>query len=239
MSGHLIQWAALLLCILGALLRMPGVRQGRGRMIFAALVLMTVAVALSLPPIYLPVDGVLGGWNAANLIIRLSLYAVVVLLGLRMAAAFNAERVRALIVGPVGVSVLLFAVAATVVLFALSDLPESSTGLARYHGQQTVERYADIGRLYPGYVSACLVWPAAAGALRSGSLPAYRLACSLLAAGFFLVVGFAVLELVEGLDLGVFELVLPFGAILLVVSGLTLIWFSRLRGRSRQRNALA
>ncbi|WP_159801908.1 hypothetical protein [Arthrobacter zhaoguopingii] len=239
MSGHLIQWAALLLCVLGALLRLPGVRRGRGRMIFAALVLMAIAVALSLPPIYLPVDGALGGWNAANLVIRLSLYAVVVLLGLRMAAAFDAERVRSLIVGPVGISVLLFTVAATLVLFALSDLSESSTGLARYHGQQTVERYADIGRLYPGYVSACLVVPAAAGALRPGSRPAHRLACSLLAAGFFLVAGFAVLELFQGLDLGVFEVVLPFGAILLVVSGLTLIWFSRSRGRPRQRNPLA
>ncbi|RJU02139.1 hypothetical protein D6T65_05915 [Arthrobacter frigidicola] len=239
MSGHLIQWAALLLCVLGALLRVPGVRRGRGRMIFAALVLMSIAVALSLPPIYLPVDGVLGGWNAANLVIRLSLYAVVVLLGLRMAAAFDAERVRALIVGPVGISVLLLTVAATLVLFALSDLSESSTGLARYHGQQTVERYADIGRLYPGYVSACLVVPAAAGSLHSGSRPAHRLACFLLAAGFFSVACFAVLELFQGLDLGVFEVVLPFGAILLVVSGLTLIWFSRRRGRPRQRNPLA
>jgi hypothetical protein len=239
MSGHLIQWAALLLCVLGALLRVPGVRRGRGRMIFAALVLMAIAVALSLPPIYLPVDGVLGGWNAANLVIRLSLYAVVVLLGLRMAAAFDSERVRALIIGPVGISVLLLAVAATLVLFALSDVSESSTGLARYHGQQTVERYADIGRLYPGYVSACLVVPAAVGSLRSGSRPAYRVACSLLAVGFFSVACFAVLELFHGLDLGVFELVLPFGAILLVVSGLTLIWCSRRRGGARQSNPLA
>jgi hypothetical protein len=102
-----------------------------------------------------------------------------------------------------------------------------------------VKRYSDIGRLYPAYVSACLVWPAAAGALCSGSRPAYRLACSLLAAGFFLVVLFAVLELFADLDLGLFEVVLPFGAILLVVSGLTLIWFSRRRGGARQSNRLA
>ncbi|MHA7263045.1 hypothetical protein ACX80W_07550 [Arthrobacter sp. TMN-37] len=237
MSGHLIQWAALLLCILGTLLRVPRVRRGRGRMVFAALVLMTVAVGLSLPPIYLAVDAVLGGWNGANLVIRLALFAVFVLLGLRMAAAFGAERSRNLIVGPVGIPVLLVSVAATFVLFALSDLPVSSTGLWMYADQPTVELYADVGRLYPGYVAGCLVWPAAAAARRPGSRPVHRLACALLAAGFFLVVCFAVLQLLEGIELAILEVLLPYGAILLVVSGLTLIGVSRYRGR--QQNPLA
>jgi hypothetical protein len=237
MSGHVIQWMALALCVLGALLRVPGVRRGRGRMIFAALVLLSVAVGLSLPPIYLAVDGVLGGSNAANLIVRLSLYAVFVLLGLRMAAAFGASRARSLIVGPVGITVLLLTVAATVVLFILSDLPRSSTGLAAYSGQKTVEQYAGIGRLYPGYVAACLVWPALSAARCPGSRPVYRVACSMLAAGFTLVVCFAGLRLLDGVVLGVFEVLMPFAAILLVVLGLTLIWFSR-RGEPKTMNRL-
>jgi hypothetical protein len=238
MSGHIIQWAALALCVLGAVLRVPGVRRGRGRMIFAALVLLSVAVGLSLPPIYLAVDGALGGQNLANLIVRLSLYAVLVLLGLRMAAAFGAARARSLIVGPVGITVLLLTVAATLVLFALSDLPRSSTGLAGYGGQATVELYAGVGRLYPGYVAACLVWPALSAARCAGSRPVYRVACSLLAAGFALVVGFAGLKLVDSVALGVFEVLMPFAAILLVVLGLTLIWFSRRHEELRTINRL-
>jgi hypothetical protein len=239
MSGHIIQWAALLLCIVGAVLRIPGVRAGRGRMVFAALVLLSVAVGLSLPPIYLAVDRVLGGGNAANLLVRLSLYAVFVLLGLRMAAAFGAARARSLIVGPVGILALLLTVGATLVLFVLSDLPRSSPGLAAYAGQETVEQYAGVGRLYPAYVAACLVWPALAAARCGGSRPIYRVACSMLAAGFALVVCFAGLRLFDGIPLGVFEILMPFAAILLVVLGLTLIWFSRRRGQPRATNRLS
>jgi hypothetical protein len=197
-----------------------------------------VAVGLSLPPIYLAVDGALGGWNAANLIVRLSLYAVVVLLGLRMAAAFGATRARSLIVGPVGIAVLLLTVAATIVLFALSDVPRSSTGLGDYGGQETVEMYAGVGRLYPGYIAACLLWPALSAARCPGSRPVYRIACSLLAAGFALVVSFTVLRLFDGIELGIFEIVMPFAAILLGVLGLTLIRFSRRHGEPRATNRL-
>ncbi|MHA7273690.1 hypothetical protein ACX80Z_09680 [Arthrobacter sp. TMT4-20] len=229
MNGQVIQWIVLGLCIAFVLLRLPDAIRGRGRGIFTALVLLVIAVGLSLPQIYLPCDRFLGGINIANLIIRLSLYAVFVLLGLRIAAAFRSPRTRWLIVGPIGVTVLAVVVLATVVLFAMSDLPESSTGLFAYGGQETVRLYAEAGRLYPGYVAACLVLPALKDLADPAGRPAHRSASALLAVGFGAVVVFAVVSLVPGTSLGVWEIGLPFGAIVLVTSGLTIIWASRRR----------
>ncbi|MBE0008358.1 MULTISPECIES: hypothetical protein [unclassified Arthrobacter] len=229
MTEHLIQWIVLASCIIFALLRLPDAIRGRGRSVFAAMVLLVVAVGLSLPQIYLPVDGLLGGMNLANLIIRLSLFAIFVLLGIRIAGAFRSPRTRWLIVGPLGLTVLGVVVAVTVVLFVLSDLPESSTGLQAFRDQDTVRLYAEAGRLYPGYVAACLVLPAVKGLMDPAGRLAYRSASALLAVGFGAVVVFAVTRLLAGAHLGIWEIVLPFGSILLVVSGLTVIWASRRR----------
>ncbi len=98
--------------------------------------------------------------------------------------------------------------------------------------------YAGVGRLYPGYIAACLLWPALSAARCPGSRPVYRIACSLLAAGFALVVSFTVLRLFDGIELGIFEILMPFAAILLGVLGLTLIRFSRRRGEPRATNRL-
>lgn len=229
MTEHLIQWIVLASCVVFALLRLPDVFRGRGRSVFAAMALLVVAVGLSLPQIYLPVDTFLGGVNIANLIIRLSLFAIFVLLGIRIAGAFRSPSTRWLIVGPLGLGVLGVVVAVTVVLFVLSDLPESSTGLFAYGDQDTVRLYTEVGRLYPGYVAACLVLPAVKGLMDPAGRLAYRTASALLAVGFGAVVVFAVVCLLAGTHLGAWEIILPFGSILLVVSGLTVIWASRRR----------
>ena len=229
MSEHVVQWAVLVLCIVFALLRLPDAIRGRGRAVFIALVLLVFAVGLSLPQFYLPIDRLLGGVNIANLLIRLSLYAIFVVLGIRIAAAFRSARTRWLIVGPIGLSVLAVVALSTVALFILSDLPESSTGLVAYGDQETVRLYAEAGRLYPGYVAACLVLPALKGLADSTGRPAHRAASALLAVGFGAVLVFAVVRLAVGSHLGAWEIGLPFGAILLVTSGLTIIWASRRR----------
>ncbi|MBG6190785.1 hypothetical protein IWX64_001737 [Arthrobacter sp. CAN_A212] len=229
MTEHLIQWIVLASCIAFALLRLPDAVRGRGRSVFTAMVLLVVAVGLSLPQIYLPIDGFLGGMNIANLLIRLSLFAIFVLLGIRIAGAFRSPRTRWLIVGPLGLAVLGAVVLVTVVFFLVSDLPESSTGLAAFRDQDTVRLYAEAGRLYPGYVAACLVLPAWKGMLDPAGRLAYRSASALLAIGFSAVVVFAVVRLLVGKHLGAWEIILPFGSILLVVSGLTVIWASRRR----------
>lgn len=236
MTTTTIQWVALGLCAVGTAVRIPGLRQGRGRAMFVALLLLTVAVGLSLDPIYLAVDGVLGGVNVANLLLRMALYAVFVLFGIRMAAAFGSTRARHLIIGPVGLSIVALTVAATVYFFVSSELSGSSTGLRAFDEQDTVRQYATVGRLYPGYVAACLVVPAALSALDRQARTIHRVACALVACGFTLVVVFVLLRLTS-LDLMHWDIVLPFSAILLTVLGLCLIWASRAVGRKSSASA--
>ncbi|KNC17715.1 hypothetical protein AC792_13850 [Arthrobacter sp. RIT-PI-e] len=223
MNATTLQWVALVACAGGVALRVPGAVRGRGRLIFSALVLVTVAVALSLEPVYELVDGVLGGANAANLVLRLTLYAAFLLLGVRVAAALGSSPARRLISGSAGLVILGGAVAATVYFFLASDLPFSSTGLRAFDEQRTVRHYASLGRIYPGYVAACLVVPSVASVLDPHARVVHRIASACLAAGFFLVVLFVVLRLLP-LELGTWDIVLPFSAILLTVLGLCLIW---------------
>lgn len=237
--GTFIQWLALALCVIFAAMRLPDAMRGKGRSVFAVLVLLSVAVALSLSPIYLFVDGVLGGANIANLIIRFSLYAIMLLLGVRGAAAFGSTRALALIRGPVGITVLGLTVVATVILFVLSDLPESSTGLRAYADQATVHWYSHMGRIYPAYVAVCLLGPAIAGARDSSARGLHRVAAASMAVGFLMVIAHTVLKL-TGIRIGAADLILPFGAIVLVTTGLTMIWLSRRRAlRERSANFLA
>ena len=238
MNPATLQWAALILCGLGAAIRVPGLAKGRGRGIFAALVLMTAAIALSLAPIYLVVDGLLGGVNVANLMLRLILFAVFLLLGIRMASAFGSVHARRLIAGPFGLAVLALSVIATLYFFVASELPMSSRGLSAFADQDTVQQYGTVGRFYPGYISACLLPAAFASILDRSARPLHRIAGILLAGSFFLVVLFVVLRLFS-VELHQWDLILPFTAILMTAVGLCLIWLSRtLSSRKRPRGNL-
>lgn len=234
----IVQLLALLLCVVFAALRLPDALNGKGRRIFAVLVLFTIAVSLSVEPIYLYVDGLLGGVNVANLIVRLSLYAIVFLLGVRCAAAFRSQRARWLIEGPLGITALAIAVISTVVLFTVTEHPHSSTGLAAYAHEATIICYHHIGRLYPAYVAACLLIPTLTEARNPASRRLHRLASGLLFTGFLMVLLFALVNLV-GLNLGVFSSVLAYGSIVLVTTGLTMIWMSRRRSERRPRSFLS
>ncbi|GAB3542971.1 hypothetical protein GCM10027403_36480 [Arthrobacter tecti] len=238
-GGATIQWVALILCVVFAAIRLPDALRGRGRGVFLVLVLFAVAVSLSIAPIYLFVDQLLGGVNVANLIIRLSLYSIVILLGMRCAAAFRSRRAQKFIAGPAGIAALALAVVVTVVLFVVSDLPESSTGLRGFTDQATVVWYQNMGRLYPAYVAACLLVPTAAEMGNRLSRPVHRLASGLIFAGFFMVLIFAILNLLP-LSLGRAGVLLSFGSIVLVTTGLTMIWASRRRAaKETSRNFLA
>lgn len=233
-----VQWAALALSTFFALLRLPGAVRGQNRGMFAAMVLIAMCMALSLPEFYLTVDGWLGGHNLANLVLRLALFAVFVILGVKAAAAFGAYRTRKLIAGPVGLAILLLAVGLTVYFFLSSSLPESSVGLQAYETQKSVQAYGSVGRMYPGYVAACLSIPGLLAAGNPRLKPLHRTGSALFGTGLLLVVIFSVLE--EVVYLGPFTMLVPFTAIILVTSGLSIMWFSRVLQRRRpSQNLLA
>jgi len=237
-AGFAIQVSAFALSSLFALFRLPDAIRGRNRSIFFCMVLIAVSTGLSLPLFYEFVDPLLGGMNLANLLLRNSLYGVFVILGVRGAAAFGAERARRLIVGPAGLLVLGITVVLTAGFFAASDIPVTSTGLYDYGDQVTVNVYGMLGRLYPAYVAACVCVPALAAAGNGRYRMPHRVGSGLFGTGLGVVVVFTALTLVA--DIGVFMLILPFSAVILVVMGLAVMWVShRLSLRQPKLSPLA
>lgn len=235
-AGFVIQVSAFALSCIIALLRLPDAIRGRNRSIFACLSLVAVAMGLSLPVFYDVVDPLLGGSNRANLVLRLTLYAVFVILGVRGAAAFGAPRARSAVIGPVGLAVLGVTVVLTVWLFAVSDIPVTSAGLAAYSGQASLDAYAHLGRLYPGYVAGCICVPALAASLNRRYRIPHRVGAGLFGTGLALVVVFSAVTFLG--PLGAYMLILPFSAVILVTLGLTVMWISRRVSQRRPKVSL-
>ncbi|MFI5085262.1 MAG: hypothetical protein ACHP7K_04960 [Actinomycetales bacterium] len=233
-----LQWLALAICVLCTLWRLPAARHGRNVSLCWCFGLCSIALGLSLPQIYLPVDAVLGGRNFANLVLRLIVYAIFFLLALKLAAAYRSPRAASLIRGPVGASVLSLFIAGTVALFLASDLPQSRTGLAGYQqGQETVRYYALLGRVYPAYVAACLLLPTWRAA-RSAATALNRTASATIFTALLLVAASAPL-LVLALPTTFPLALLTYLAVLLMALGLTLVWISaRSQSKLLARNPL-
>ena len=232
-----LQMAAFGLCLLFALQRLPAAVRGENRGIFYALLLMAAAMGLSIPSLYLSVDAMLGGMNIANVIIRYCVFATLVILGTKIAAAFNAPRAQLLISGTPGLAVLGVAAAAVAALFILSDLPESSPALRAYWDQGTVSAYGEIARVYQAYVAACLtpaLFMCAADPRRRADI---RISAGLMSLGMCIVVIHTLLSLaVWNLPRGAWDRVLPYTAVIVTAAGLAIIWNSQRRAK-KQREA--
>lgn len=233
-----MQWAALVITAVGFVVRVPAAVRGRSRAMTVCLLLLTVAMALSLPNFYEPVDAFLGGGNVANLLLRFCLYVIFLILGSRMAVAFDAPRAGRLVVGPIGRWVFGVVGALTVLTFVLSDLPETRTGLVGYDYQFSVELYATLGRLYPGYVAACVAAAATSTVARPGYPGLARVAAGLIALGLLKVVLFVLLRLTP-MELGDLNFYLPFCAVIAVTLGLMVIQGVHWRQQRDRRNLLA
>jgi hypothetical protein len=234
-----LQWAALGAALFFALLRVPTAIRGDNRGMFYALIFLSAAMALSIPYFYLPVDSLLGGVNAANLLLRYLLFAVLLILGLKAAVAFQAQLAARLIGGPVGMIVLAACAVSVAVLYVLSDLPESSTALAAYWDQDTVHAYGDSARLYQIYVGACLV-PSLVGSAAASRLPAdIRVSAALLALGLAASVIHSALSLAAiNPNIGVWDTVLPYSAVIVVSLGLGIMWNARRIAKRRPKPGL-
>ncbi|MGA7207269.1 MAG: hypothetical protein WBX27_21855 [Specibacter sp.] len=219
-----LQWLALVACLGGLAWRLPAMLKGRNRSLFWAFLMASISVALSLPAIYVPVDEALGGNNFANVILRLSLFAVFFLLSSRIAAAYNSPLARSLIRGPVGLTVLVACSAGIWVSYFLSDLHGSSAGLAGFFDQPSVVAYMWFGKVYLGYAAACLVLPTGRAAVSSRRL-LDRAAALCMCVGFTLVCSTMVVQMTSLHQTAVMSF-LSFGSILFVVAGLALVWVS-------------
>ena len=236
-AAAMTQWLALGLCAIFALLRLPGAIKGQNRGMAAALLLATLGICLSLDVFYRPIDGLLGGVNVANLILRFSLYIFFIILGTKGAVAFKAPRTARLISGPTGWVVLGGIAAFTVACFLSADMPESSTGLWAYGGQPAVEAYGLAGRIYPAYIAACLLIPVFAAALDRRQGKCLRVGLLVLGVGLVTVVVYAVTKMLN-LPMGYWDLVIPFCAIILVAGGLLVVWLTNLTAHRQPKYGL-
>lgn len=236
-----MQWVAFGLSAFFALLRFPAAARGENRGMFFALVLLALAMALSIGPIYLAVDSVLGGVNVTNLVIRYSVFAVLLITGAKLAAAFNAPRAGRLIAGPLGLTVVGLISAVVGVLFVASDLPDSSPALSAYWDQATVTAYGDTSRLYQAYVAACLVPSLVLSSADRRRRADIRMSAGLLSlACVVIVVHSLLLVSLWDFELVVLDRILPYAAVIAFSTGLALIWNSkRMAQRVPQSGSLA
>jgi hypothetical protein len=221
-----LQWSSLVFCLACAGSRVPAFGKGGNQALFWALLLVAVSIGLTIPMIYLAVDGVLGGQNYASLLIRFATNAVFFILGTKMAAAFRSRRGEWLIRGPVGLTALIGFSAAAVIFFVISELPESSAGLAEYRQLDTVRWYAIAARLYQAYVAICLI-PAIFDAVRTARERMIRVAAGLFCVSFSIIITLAAAQASFQLP-PASDLALSYVAVLSVATGLTLVWLSGL-----------
>jgi hypothetical protein len=227
----ILQWTTLAVCALLAAARVPSALRGENRSLFGILVLMTVAILLSIDAPYLIVDGVLGGTNIANLVLRFVIFAGIFFLGLRVARGFGADDALRLITGPVGIAVAAAASASVVAVFFMMDTAGSSAGLVGVFAKDgraaaLVECYGAAGRLYPAFVTLAL-FPAMLRTLRSRLPALVRSSAALMALGT-VAITLSLLSPVIPPSLGFMRFVINYTAALCLVVGLALIWLSKL-----------
>lgn len=230
------QLGALAVVGIAALIRLPLAVKGRNPLLFWALVLLSVAIALGISSVYLAVDSVLGGINIANVIIRFALYGFVLIIGIKSAAAFRAGAAARLITGPVGIAVLAAVAVLTIVLFCFADMPDSSPGLRTYGDQLPVAIYGLLGRAYPAFIAACLIAPAFASAAHRRRPPLIRTGSALLGVGLAGSVLYAVQGLTP-LDVHPWDHFVPYSAVIAATVGLVLLASQRVASKRQKKQA--
>ncbi|WP_026551414.1 hypothetical protein, partial [Arthrobacter sp. H20] len=226
--SELIAVIMLAVCLTLAALRIPAALKGQNQATLLAFFLMSVVVALAIPAVYLPVDQALGGVNAANLVSRLTLNALFVVVGLRVADALSSRSVRDVITGPWGQRVFVATSLTIAAAFWAANVPVSSMGLNAYDDQFWVEMYRLASRMYPAFIALLLV-PACYRVARAEiGLPLLRIASALFAAGFALVSTLPLI-LLAGVwtDVRLLEDLVTYLSLGLVASAPTIIWASK------------
>lgn len=236
---EILQWTTLIVCAAAALSRVPNLVRKKNRSLFYVLALMTLAILLSINGPYLLIDGLLGGTNLANLLLRFIIFGAIYFLGIRIANGFGDQRGLRLITGHAGTAILALISVALLVLFAFMDTGGSSAGMMAVYAKDErnralVEYYGAAGRAYPAYVCLALL-PAMLRAVRS-TLPALlRISALLLAIGGIAVTLSLFFQAIPP-ALGYLTFIINYTAILCFVFGLALVWVAKVRAGRKTRD---
>ncbi|MGN7253081.1 hypothetical protein [Arthrobacter sp. SAFR-014] len=235
---EILQWTTLIACCTAALSRVPNLARRKNRSMFFIFALMTLAVLLSIKGPYLAIDGLLGGTNIANLLLRFIIFGAIFFLGLRIATGFGDEQGLRLLRGKAGTLAFGLTSIALLVPFILMDTSGSSVGMTAVNTGNAwnavlVQYYAAAGRAYPAYVCLVLL-PGMLRAFRS-SLPAVLRASALLLAVGCAAIAVTLLFPIMPPAVGFLKFVINYTAILCFVVGLALIWVASSRAGRKHR----
>ena len=226
-----LAWTTFAVALVLALVRVPAALRGENRLMLGVFGLFAAVILLSIGGPYVAIDGLLGGINLANLLLRFLVYGVCLLLAVRIARAFAARSAEDALLGPWGLAALAVVAAGTVLSFLLMRDAPSSVGLSALDGDPWLDVYAALGRIYPTFTGVVLL-PSLVRSARGGIRGALRAAAGLLATGYVLLActnTFLVMPPTWGLVMQVMN----YGTLLLLFSGLAVIWLAAVRGRRR------
>ena len=234
---EILQWTTLAACAAAAIWRIPSFSQKKNRSLFYIFALLTLAILLSIKGPYAAIDGLLGGMNVANLLLRFIIFAAIYFMGIRIARGFGDNAGLNLIRGRSGVLVLGLVSVALVILFALMDSEGSSAGMAAVSAKDArnaalVEYYGAAGRAYPAYVCVAIL----PGLLRAvgSTLPAQLRISALLMSIGAIAIPLSLLFPVIPPAAGFLRFIINYTAILCFVGGFVLIWVAKGRAARKQ-----
>lgn len=226
-------WIAGTLAVIFSVLviaRAPGALANASRVrLWLAHVVMTLSLWLSVTPVYLAVDAMLGGRNITNLLSHFGFYVIFWLGGAEVALAIGRHDLFRLIHGAPGVLVMVTGAAAMTAVFIAAAPEYSAMGLNPFRDDPMIILYKTLSFVYPGFAAAVLALPLLRASLVNPGLLGGSM--RLMASGFILVPLVPIAHMGELVDSGyalVVDLVL-YPAIILVAAGVTVAFVSRLR----------
>ncbi|GAB3269860.1 hypothetical protein GCM10027449_04340 [Sinomonas notoginsengisoli] len=226
-----LAWITFGLALVLAAVRIPAAVRGQNRLMLGLFALIAGAVLLSIQGPYLAIDAALGGFNLTNLVLRFLLFAISLLLAVRIARAFNARDAQHILLGPWGLAALGLVCVGTVVSFLLMGAVPSSVGLGAGEDEHWFEAYASLGRVYPTFTGLVLL-PCLVRAVRLRGLGVLRSAAALLAAGYVLLALTNLFPLMPD-EWVAAKQTMNYGSLLLLLTGLATIWMASVVTRRR------
>lgn len=189
---------ALIACVIAAGIKLPRAIRGEGRVSFVALVLLSVGLLLSIPEVYLVVDGWLGNHNIANLVIRMSVQGVGTAVAVSLARVFDAHRTEVFVLSFRGYAAMTLSVVAMgALLVPMGAWSYSSPGLGAFADSPWMHIYLLLANLYPAILAAILLGPVLRFVITSRDAFASRIAYLLMAIGMAALITLPVVVLLD------------------------------------------
>jgi len=151
---------ALCVCLVVVIVKLPRAIRGGGRVSTGGMAALCGGLLLTIPAVYLVVDGWLGGINLANVLVRAFVFIAASAMAVALSRSFNAPSVELFVLSWKGATVLAVSVAAEVIFLLLAHPEGSAAGLpTEGRDELFFAWYATVGYLYPAYLSCLLIVP--------------------------------------------------------------------------------